>query len=84
MRLGGFLFFLVLFPLCFAHRVDVGPEAVEDGADFLLACGEVAVYCFPAFADAIIKVEFCNLLGESSLDVFNCETTGAGMAGFDN
>lgn len=82
MRLRGFFLFFVLFPLCFAHRVDVRPEAVEDGADFLLARREVPVYCFPAFADTVIEVEFCDLLRESALDVFDGETAGAGMTGF--
>jgi hypothetical protein len=41
--LGGVFFFLVLFPLCFAHCVDVGPEAVEDGANFLLTRGDIII-----------------------------------------
>lgn len=82
MRLGGLFFLFVLFPLCFAHCVDVGPEAIEDGADFLLARGKVAVYRFPTFADTVVEVEFSDLLGKSTLDIFDCKAAGAGMTGF--
>jgi len=66
------------------HDLDVGPEVVEGAADFLLAGGEMLVEGFLARAEAFVEVEFGDLLCETSLDVFDSETAGTGVAWLDD
>ena len=80
----GVFLLLVAFALGFAHDLDVGPEVVERGRDLLLPGGEVLVQEFLAGGEALVEVQFRDLLGEAALDVFDGEVAGGGVLGLDD
>ena len=75
---------LVASALGFAHDLDVGPEVVEGGRDFLLAGGEMFVQEVLAAGEAFVEVQLRDLLGEAALDVFDREVAGGGVLGLDD
>lgn len=70
--------------LGFAHDFDVGPKVIEGRGDLLLACGEVLAQDFFADAEALVQVQFRDLLGEASLDVIHSEAASAGVLRLDD